>query len=309
MRALKPTRNGKDDSGNERVGVNPSQGTTVRRSFLTSSIFLRVAASVVFIPCVIVITNTGGYYFLLLINTVIFVGMWEFYRMMEAKGIRPYKMIGILCSLVLSWYVFFRNGMYANFFLTLVLLVLMCLELTRKETKMAIYHIAVTILGVIYIGFLGSHLIMLREFPLGLNLDYSMGGSFVLLAFILTWACDTGAYLVGSAIGKRKLIPRISGQKTREGSVGGFVFAVAAALVARETFAGYLELWHALALGAIAGVVGQLGDLFESMIKRDVDTKDTSEMIPGHGGVLDRFDSLLFTAPLIYYFIKFVVFK
>jgi phosphatidate cytidylyltransferase len=268
-----------------------------------------VAASVIFIPCVVVITNTGGYHFLLLVNAVIFVGMWEFYRMMEAKGIRPYKMIGILCSLVLSWYVFFRNGMYANFFLTLVLVVLMCLELTRRENKMAVFHIAVTVLGVIYIGFLGSHLIMLREFPLSVNLDYRMGSSFVLLAFVLTWACDTGAYIVGSAIGKRKLLPRISEQKTREGSVGGLVFAIAAALIARATFAPYLDLWHALALGFLAGVVGQLGDLFESMIKRDVDAKDASEMIPGHGGVLDRFDSLLFTAPLIYYFIKFVVFK
>jgi phosphatidate cytidylyltransferase len=289
--------------------VNPSPNSTARKSFLTSSVFLRVAASVVFIPCVVVITNTGGYHFLLLINAVIFVGMWEFYRMMEAKGVRPYKLIGILCSLVLSWYVFFRNGMYANLFLTLVLVVLMCLELTRKETRMTVYHIAVTVLGVIYIGFLGSHLIMLREFPLSVNLDYRMGSSLVLLAFVLTWACDTGAYIVGSAIGKRKLLPRVSERKTREGSVGGLVFAVGAALIARETFAPYLNLWQALVVGFLAGVVGQLGDLFESMIKRDVDTKDASEVIPGHGGVLDRFDSLLFTAPLIYYFIKFVVFK
>ncbi|MEJ2721478.1 MAG: phosphatidate cytidylyltransferase [bacterium] len=306
---MKPTKNGKDVSGNEGFGAGPSQSSTFRKSFLNSSIFLRVAASVIFIPCVVVITNTGGYYFLLLIDSVIFVGMWEFYRMMEAKGIRPYKLIGITCSLVLSWYVFFRNGMYANLFLTLVLVVLMCLELTRKETKMAVYHIAVTILAVIYIGFLGSHLIMLREFPLSVNLEYSMGASFVLLAFILTWACDTGAYIVGSAIGRRKLMPRISAHKTREGSAGGLVFAVAAAVIARETFAPYLELWQALALGLLVGVVAQLGDLFESLIKRDVDTKDASEMIPGHGGVLDRFDSLLFTSPLIYYFIKFVVFK
>ena len=100
-----------------------------------------------------------------------------------------------------------------------------------------------------------------------------------------------------------------SEKKTREGSIGGLVFAVLGALVARWWFAPYLDLWEALVLGVIAGTVGQLGDLFESLIKRDADIKDTSEMIPGHGGVLDRFDSLLFTSPLIYYFIKFVVFK
>jgi phosphatidate cytidylyltransferase len=282
--------------------------TTVRKSLLNSSIFLRVAASVVFIPCFIIITNAGGYHFLLLIDSVIFVAMWEFYRMMEAKGIRPYKLIGILCALVLSWHVFLRNGVYANLFLTLVLVTLMCFEITRKETKTATAHIATTILGVMYIGFLGTHLIMLREHPLRINLDYGYGASFVFLAFVITWAGDTGAYLVGSLVGRTPLIPRISAKKTREGSAGGLAFAIAAALIARETFAPYLELWHALTLGVIAGVVGQFGDLFESLIKRDAEIKDTSDMIPGHGGVLDRFDSLLFSAPLIYYFIAFVVF-
>jgi phosphatidate cytidylyltransferase len=271
--------------------------------------FLRVAASVVFIPCFIIITGSGGYHFLLLIGAVIFVGMWEFYRMMEMKGIRPYKLIGIMSALILSWYVFLWNGVYANVFLTVALVTLMCLEITRKEVKMATTHIATTILGVIYIGFLGSHLIMLREYPLRINLDYGYGASFVFLAFVVTWAGDTGAYIVGSAIGRRPLVPRISAKKTKEGSVGGLLFAGGAALVARETFAPYLELWQAVVLGLLAGIVGQFGDLFESLIKRDADIKDTSEMIPGHGGVLDRFDSLLFTAPLIYYFIRFVVFE
>jgi phosphatidate cytidylyltransferase len=289
--------------------MDTTQGSTVRKSFLNSSIFLRVAASVVFIPCFVIITNAGGYHFLLLMNALIFVGMWEFYQITEAKGIRPYKLIGIFCGVVLSWYVFFRNGIYANLFLTLVLLTLMCLELTRRENKMAITHIATTILGVIYIAFLGSHLIMLREYPFSMNLDYGLGASFVFLAFILTWAGDTGAYIVGSIVGKRPLIPRISKNKTREGSVGGLVFSIAAAIIAKETFASYLLLWHALVLGLLAGIVGQLGDLFESLIKRDANMKDASEMIPGHGGVLDRFDSLLFTSPLIYYFVRFVVFK
>jgi phosphatidate cytidylyltransferase len=182
------------------------------------------------------------------------------------------------------------------------------MEIARKDTKTATAHIATTILGVMYIGFLGSHLIMLREHPLRINLDYGYGASFVFLAFVLTWAGDTGAYVVGSLFGRRPLIPRVSAKKTREGSLGGLVFSLAAALVAKETFASYLAMWHALALGLLAGVMGQFGDLFESLIKRDADIKDTSEMIPGHGGVLDRFDSLLFTAPLIYYFLAFVVF-
>ena len=282
-----------------------------RRSALHSSMLLRILASLIFIPCFIVITIRGGVHFLALIDIIIFVGIWEFYSMMESKGIRPYKGIGILSGIVLSWYVFFRNGMYANLFLTLVLLSIMGLELTRKDDgrRMTIYHISATLLGVIYVGFLGSHLVMLRELPLVAGLEYAYGSSFVLLAFVITWSCDTGAYFIGTLIGKRQLLPRVSTHKTWEGFFGGIVFAVAASIVASYTFAGYLNVWWAIVLGAVAALLGQLGDLVESMIKRDAGIKDTSATIPGHGGVLDRFDSLLFTSPFIYYFLKFAIFK
>jgi phosphatidate cytidylyltransferase len=270
---------------------------------------LRVLASIVFIPCFIVITWRGGYHFLVLVDIVIFIGLWEFYGMMEAKGIRPYRAIGILSGLALSWYVYFRNGVYANLFLTLGLLAIMTLELTRRDSRNAIYHISTTMLGVFYVAFLASHLIALRELPLAVDLDYSLGKSFVFLAFVVTWACDTGAYFVGTCCGRHRLLPRVSAKKTVEGSVGGLVFAVAGAVVAKYTFAGYLGNWQAGILGLSAGVVGQLGDLVESMIKRDAEVKDTSGIIPGHGGVLDRFDGLLFTAPLIYYYLKFIIFK
>jgi len=289
--------------------MDSSTPVAPRKSILHSSIFLRIAASVAFIPCFIIITRTGGRHFLLFVDAVIFVGMWEFYRMMQAKGIQPYRVIGIVCGLALTWYMYFRNGMYANVFLTVTVVTLMCLELTRRDSKMAVTHIGSTILGVIYVAFLAAHLVLLREFPLSVNLDYSLGASLVFLTAIVTWAGDTGAYVVGSLFGRHKLLPRVSEKKTREGSVGGLLFSIAAALIARATIAPYLEVWQALVLGALAGVVGQLGDLFESMIKRGAEIKDSSSAVPGHGGVLDRFDSLLFTAPLIYYFIKFVVFK
>lgn len=283
--------------------------TTARKPILHSSIVLRVLASVVFIPCFIIITRRGGYHFLALVDIIIFIGMWEFYGMMEAKGIRPYKAIGILAGLVLSWYVFLSRGAYANLFLTLTLVSIMTLELTRRDGKKAIYHISTTLLGVLYVSFLASHMVLLRELPLGANLDYGRGSSFVFLVFVITWACDTGAYTVGTLVGRRPLLPRVSEKKTVEGSVGGLVFAVAGAVVAKYTFADFLSLIYALTLGLAAGVVGQLGDLVESMIKRDAEIKDTSGTIPGHGGVLDRFDSLLFTSPLVYYFLKLMILK
>jgi phosphatidate cytidylyltransferase len=287
---------------------NETQATS-RKSILHSSIFLRVLASVVFIPCFIIITIRGGYHFLALIDIVIFIGMLEFYSMMEAKGIRPYKAIGIISGLALSWYVYFQNGIYSNLFLTLGLLAIMMLELTRRDGRNAIYHISTTVLGVFYVAFLASHLIRLRELPALVGLDYSTGSSFVFLAFIVTWACDTGAYFTGTLIGKHPLLPRVSEKKTIEGSLGGLVFAVAGALLAKYWFAEYLGPGQAVILGLAVGCLCQIGDLVESMIKRDADVKDTSGLIPGHGGVLDRFDGLFFTAPMLFYYLKFVVFQ
>jgi phosphatidate cytidylyltransferase len=235
--------------------------------------------------------------------------MLEFYGMMGAKGIKPYKAIGILSGLALSWYVYFQNGVYANLFLTLALLAIMTLELTRRDGRDAIYHVSTTVLGVLYVAFLASHLIRLRELPLAVGLDYSTGSSFVFLAFIVTWSCDTGAYFVGTLLGKRPLLPRVSEKKTLEGAVGGLVFAVAGALLAKYWFSGYLGLWQAVVLGVAAGLVCQIGDLVEAMIKRDAAVKVTSGLIPGHGGVLDRFDGLFFTVPLLFYYLKFFVLK
>ncbi len=136
-----------------------------------------------------------------------------------------------------------------------------------------------------------------------------MGARFIFLAFTMTWASDTGAYVIGSTLGRHPLLPRVSRSKTWEGALGGVLFGAVAGGVCAMTFAGFLHVAWGVALGAVCSMVGLLGDLFESMLKRDAEIKDTSHLIPGHGGVLDRFDSLLFTVPLIYYFLKFVIFQ
>jgi phosphatidate cytidylyltransferase len=269
----------------------------------------RIVASLIFIPCLVIIARRGGYYYLALIDIMILIGLWEFYRMMEAKGLRPYKAMGIMSGLALSWYVFFQQGVYANLFLSVVFIGIMVLELARKEKGLAVYHISVTVFGVFYIGWLGSHLILLRELPHIRGLDYSLGFSFVILTFALTWCYDTGAYFTGIWLGRHKLFPSISPGKTIEGAIGGVLCSIAGILVARATIASYLTIPEAVGLGVGASIVGQLGDLSESMIKRDVKIKDSSRTIPGHGGVLDRFDSILFTAPLIYYILKYGIFQ
>lgn len=269
----------------------------------------RVFAGIVFVPLFILVTRTGGYAFLGFVDLFIVLGLVEFYRMVAVKGMRPYRGIGIASGLTLSTYVFFRSGVYGNFFLTFVLIAIMGLELTRKENSRAVYHVATTVFGIVYVAYLGSHLVLLRELPWLIDRPYDLGARFVFLAFTVTWAADTGAYLVGKTIGRHALIPRISQSKTWEGAVGGVVFAALAGWVCAMTFAGFLHPVWGIVLGVMCSLIGLLGDLFESMLKRDAEIKDTSQIIPGHGGVLDRFDSLLFTVPLIYYFLKFVIFK
>ena len=272
-----------------------------------SSVTKRLLASAVYIPCLIIIAKRGGYYYLALIDIIILVGLWEFYKMMEAKGLRPYKAIGIISGLALSWYVFFQQGIYANFFLSIIFFLIMTLELVRKEKGLAVYHISVTIFGVFYVAWLGSHLILLRELPHLKGLDYSLGFSFVIVVFALTWCYDAGAFFVGTKFGRHKIFPSISPGKTLEGVIGGVAFSIIGSLIARWVVAPYLTIVQTVGLALISSVVGQLGDLVESMIKRDVRIKDASTTIPGHGGALDRFDSLLFTAPLIYYFFKYFI--
>ena len=279
--------------------------------FVDTALPRRLVTATLGVPLLLVTAWFGHFVFLGVVNLMILVGLWEFYRMMEAKGARPYKAIGILSGLALSWYVFFRSGVYSNLFLTLVLLLIMLLELGRRNPVRAVFHISSTIFGVLYVSWLGSHLILLRELPNLPDLagmDYSVGARCVFLTLVLVWSSDTTAYFVGSAMGRRPLLERVSPSKTLEGGLGGLAAAVVAAIICKYTFAGFLNLYAAFALGVIVSIFGQMGDLAESLIKRDVMIKDTSTALPGHGGMLDRFDSLLFAAPLVYYFLKFVVF-
>ncbi len=266
----------------------------------------RLLTAAVGVPAVVICSLVGGYAFLIAINFVIGFGLFEFYRMMEAKGIRPFKFFGVAAGLAVSWFVYFQGGVFSSLFITLVLLVIMVLELSRRNGELAVFHISSTIFGVFYVAWLGSHVILLRQ--LGESLPgIDLGGRFVILAFVLAWCTDTGAYFVGNAIGKRKLMPRVSPNKSVEGAIGGVVLALAAALIMKYTFAPFLTIVDALILGLVSPIMAILGDLVESLMKRDVRVKDTSRALPGHGGMLDRFDSVLFVAPLVYYYLRFLV--
>jgi len=267
---------------------------------------MRLVTAAIGVPVAIACSLAGGIPFLIAVNLIILFGLVEFYRMLEAKGIRPYKTVGVAAGLGVSWYVYFQGGVFSSLFITLVLLIIMVLELFRRDGELAVFHISSTILGVFYVAWLGSHIILLRQLgeraPSG-----DLGGSFVIFALALAWGADTGAFFVGNAIGKRKLLRRVSPDKSVEGALGGVATSLAVALISKATFAGYLSWLDAFVLGLVAPVAAILGDLVESLMKRDVRIKDTSHALPGHGGMLDRFDSVLFVAPLVYYYLRFVV--
>jgi phosphatidate cytidylyltransferase len=137
---------------------------------------------------------------------------------------------------------------------------------------------------------------------------YRWGGFTVIAVFASVWVCDSAAYFAGRAFGKHKLFERVSPQKTWEGAIAGFVTAILTFVLAAELFLPYMTLGNAIVCGGIVGSFGQIGDLVESLFKRDAGVKDSSSLVPGHGGVLDRFDSLLFISPLVFLYLDFIVF-
>ena len=161
--------------------------------------------------------------------------------------------------------------------------------------------------GPLYVGFLLAHALILREIASpGIDGAADLGRNWLLFAILATFATDTGAFLVGRAVGSRPMAPSISPNKTWEGSVGGFASAVAAALALGVVFDLAIPAWQQAVIGGVVGVVAQWGDLVESKLKRLAAVKDAGSIIPGHGGLLDRLDSILYALPAVYYLLATV---
>jgi phosphatidate cytidylyltransferase len=232
--------------------------------------------------------------------------MFEFYDILRAKQMEPYKKIGITAALVLCLTAYFQSYVFTYFVLTLLIAVLSFAELFRKEHDRAINHISTTIFGILYVAWLLSHLILLRELPTVTGRPYFLGFTYVLIPFCIGWGYDTGAFFTGRKFGKHKILERISPAKTWEGAIGGFLLSLLLLFSYQQIFKlTYLTNFDVVILCIMGCVLAQSGDFVESLIKRDAKLKDASSHIPGHGGVLDRFDSMLFVAPLVYYYLRF----
>lgn len=261
----------------------------------------RIIVALIGIPLVLFLVHLGGIPFLFLVLLIIALGLREFYNLIQKESLVSLKIIGILSALVLAISVYFSiDNLELGIFVTILILVLFLARLYTRKIEGSLLDIAITLLGVFYVGWLISHLILLRQ------LSY-WGKEYTYLVFLATWSIDNGAYIVGITWGKHKAIPQISPHKSTEGIAGGLVGGLLAVFLVKWWFLPHLDYIHCLGIGLSLGIIGQLGDLSESLIKREAKVKDTSKFLPGHGGILDRFDSLFFTAPILYYYIKFLL--
>lgn len=276
---------------------------------MSKNLLYRTISALVFVPALLYIAAEGRVFFLILVELGIGVGTYEFYEILEARGLHPYKTLGVLAALILGLSTYFRNYLSIFVTFTALLFFLSISELTRKNPDRSIYHISTTVFGIFYVGWLMSHLILLREMPVTLHRNYEIGATYALLPFLLAWSNDTAAYFIGGKLGRRPLIPRVSPKKTWEGTIGGGIFSIIILFVfAKLLFTQwfyYLNVFDCIVLGLLCGVAAPVGDLVESLLKRDALVKDASNTIPGHGGILDRFDSILFCAPIVYYYLRF----
>ncbi len=259
-----------------------------------SALLKRLLSTLVLLPVLLWIVMAGPMW--LFGTTIVLIGalgQWEFTGMFERAGLRTNRAMGLIGGVAVT--ASFALPLSERLAFTAVLLAVLAAGLWRPGgTRVAWEPAAITVFGICYVNWLLGYGFWLR--------DLEAGREWVLLLIWVTWLGETAAYLVGSAIGRHPLAPAISPRKTLEGAAAQLIVSVLAAIVARAWFFGALPLGHAVAVGAGLGVVGQVGDLVESALKRSVGTKDTGRLIPGHGGMLDRIDSLLFNTPVLFYY-------
>jgi phosphatidate cytidylyltransferase len=245
--------------------------------------------------------------FIVLVAAAMSLGLLEFWKLAKKRGMKPDIAIGYLGAAVIFTIFCFNDPSQDAFSLFLLLVALILLTMITLATATfrgapfdtIISSTGATILGVLYVALLGGHLVALRS-----GFEQKLSAHLLSFFFLVIMGADSGAYYVGRAIGKHKLAPKISPGKTWEGVGGGLLAGLLAAVISHFWFFRELPLKWALPLAAVMVVLGIIGDLTESALKRSAGAKDAANILPGHGGALDRMDSLLFNAPVIYYFAR-----
>lgn len=245
----------------------------------------------------------GGVALLGLLAVVIFFASKEYVKILEHKGFYPSLKIMLASEALLAIITYFDRTDYVALALTLCTFAAFMWVLFRGRQPY-IANVSTTILGFVYCGYFPLHLQLLRDIS---SEQYHDGLGFVVMMFVAILLTDVGCYYAGTRFGKHKLAPVISPNKTIEGSAGGAICAIIGALIVGYSIG--VEWYLSVIAGLICTVFAQIGDLCESLIKRDAGVKDSGNSLPGHGGFLDRTDSFVFTIPVMFYFCKYFIFS
>ena len=257
----------------------------------------RVIVAFFGIPLLISATYLGGWYFFAIIILVSTVSLWEFYAIQRNKNIFPQRFIGIIAGILILTGVQTDAWHLTGIFVLIIMMLILGTEMFRTHKSVSI-NIGVTLLGIIYIPFFLAAFLYLRTHLDNLLPSVSQAGfKFIMMIFVSIWICDTFAYAFGRMLGKHKLFEKVSPNKTMEGGIAGIIGSLLVLGLVKQMDILPLSWMQTAGIGILIGIVGQAGDLVESWFKRDAGVKDSSNLLPGHGGMLDRFDSIIFVSP------------
>ena len=287
------------------TGLAPSPGRQDLRRRLVTAIVLG--------PLFLLAVAVAGLVFLGAIMLLVGLAAWEFFRMASRKSARPRTTAGIGLALAFPALLYWSpsDPLALAALLTGGVIGIALVQLLDPAGDEALASVSTTVYGAAYAGLLLGHFVLIREVPRAIpGMSYVSGAALVVVAVFLTWINDSAAYVIGHRWGRRKLIPRVSPGKTVEVAVGALLVTIAAGVPTLVIVDRWVPLFgpaDGLAIGALVGIAAPLGDLVESAFKRDAGVKDASDLIPGHGGILDRFDSLMVVAPAFWYYLHLAV--
>lgn len=276
-----------------------------------SNLLQRLLSAAVLLPLLALTAWAGGLWVDAVVLLATLLALYEVYQLFEHTGQRPRK-IGYLCATLLIGAAVLqsRAGLDLTGLALLVVIVAPLVgELPRRQREGSLLAWSLTMAGAIYIGWTMAHFILLRDVQSPLRpapLDFlrlEAGAAWIVLGLLVSIASDTMAYAVGRTIGRHRMAPYISPKKSWEGAAGGLAGAIVVGMLLVPLLGLPISIATGALLGAVGSVAGQAGDLAESLLKRQVGVKDSGRIIPGHGGILDRADSLLFTIPTLYYLV------
>jgi phosphatidate cytidylyltransferase len=256
----------------------------------------RILTALVGIPVVMLCIYAGGLPFFFMFFAVIIFSVMEYYSI--CKKYNPMNILGTLAAAV--FYISLYLNLYVQEVMILSVFFIFLIAMLKNRIKNVSCEIAVTCFGAFFLTWSLYHMVLIRDIP-------NFGMKYIIFLFITVWVLDTGAYIIGKNFGKHKLAQFISPKKTVEGAIAGVVTSIITAILCRQIFMqNIISVQEAVIFGLVISVVGQFSDLAESLFKRDCDIKDSGNILPGHGGMLDRFDSYIFCAPIFYYLIIFI---